>query len=475
MSQLKMRPAAAFRPVYANSTSPFDPELWANESLAILEENMVAASLVHRDFEPVISKFGSVVHTRRPGQFTAKRKLTTDQVTVQDATATDVMVPLNQQVHVSFLITDGEESKSFKDLVQTYLAPAMLAQARYVDQMVLGQYFRFLANGYGGLGQLSGSNARQYILGTRQVMNQNKAYMDGRNLILTPASEASMLNLDLFTAAYAVGDAGEALKKAYLGQKLGFDMFMCQNAAFVNPGSSTLAGAINLSAGYAAGATVLTVNGFTGAVGVGDWVVIAGDNFPHRITAHTETLGNTTSITLSEGLKNAVANAAVVTAYVSGGTVSHGGGYSGGTGTTIGYSGELTVTGVSVAPQIGQIVSFGTSLTDPVYSVIGTTSTTGITLDRPLEANVADSAVVHFGPPGAYNMAFHRNALALVVRPLSQPMAGAGALSAVVNHNSLSMRVTITYQGKDQGHLVTLDMLCGIALLDSNLGAVLLG
>jgi hypothetical protein len=48
--------------------------------------------------------------------------------------------------------------------------------------------------------------------------------MDGRNLILTPASEAAILNLDLVTAAYAVGDKGEALRKAYLGEKLGFDM-----------------------------------------------------------------------------------------------------------------------------------------------------------------------------------------------------------------------------------------------------------
>lgn len=41
-------------------------QLWANESLAILEENMVAGMLVHRDFENVISKYGDIVHTRRP-------------------------------------------------------------------------------------------------------------------------------------------------------------------------------------------------------------------------------------------------------------------------------------------------------------------------------------------------------------------------------------------------------------------------
>ena len=64
--------------------------------------------------------------------------------------------------------------------------------------------------------------------------------------------------------------------------------------------------------------------------------------------------------------------------------------------------------------------------------------------------------------------------MSLVVRPLAMPRAGTGALSSVVNLNGLSMRATITYNGLKQGHLVTLDMLCGIAILDQNLGSVLL-
>lgn len=475
--RLKISATRPFVPVYANNTTAFNPELWANEGLAILEEKMIIAGMVHRDFEPVISKFGSVVHTRRPGTFEARRKDTTDQVTVQDATATDVMVPLNQQPHVSFLIYDGEESRSFKDLVDVYLAPAMLAMSQFVDRMMLGQYHRFLANSFGGLGLMTSSNAKDYVLGVRETMNVNKAYEDGRNLILTPSSETSLLKLDLLQAAYAVGDKGEALRKAYLGQKWGYDMFMCQNTPLIRGGATaptTLAGAINLSAGYAAGSTVLTVDSFTGAVVTGDWVTIAGDMYPYRISAHTETLGNTTSITLDSGLRTAVVNDAVVTTYKSGATVGAGT-YTGGTGATLGYSKAILTSSGSVAPQVGQLVTFGTSLTSPVYTVLQVNGTTSITLDRPLEVTITTGDVIHFGPIGNYNLAFHRNALALVCRPLAMPMSGAGALSAVVNHGSMSIRITITYQGRDQGHLVTLDCLLGTALLDANLGAVLLG
>lgn len=37
-----------FMAVYDNSISAFIPQFWANESLAILEENMVMGNLVHR-------------------------------------------------------------------------------------------------------------------------------------------------------------------------------------------------------------------------------------------------------------------------------------------------------------------------------------------------------------------------------------------------------------------------------------------
>jgi hypothetical protein len=59
MNMLFIR-AQAFISVYDNNIDALIPELWAQESLAILEENMVAANLVHRDFQPVFAKFGDI-------------------------------------------------------------------------------------------------------------------------------------------------------------------------------------------------------------------------------------------------------------------------------------------------------------------------------------------------------------------------------------------------------------------------------
>lgn len=454
----------AHRRVYDNSVSAFNPQFWANESLAILEENMVVGNLVHRDFEPIVQNYGDTVNTRRIGEFTAVRKgAVTDNVTVQDATATNVQVVLNQHIHVSFLIRDGEESKSVTSLVDEYMAPAMIAEARYIDKVLSGQVYQFLGNHYGRLGVLASSDVVDRITGVRNLMNVNKAPMDGRNLILTPTTETTFLRNGDFTNADKVGDNGTALRTASLGNLYGFNNFMAQNQSSVTSGNTTVTGAVNLSAGYAAGTTTMTVDGLSAAIANGTWFTVAGDNTPLRVVS-TVGAGTPTSITFTPALTYDVANDAVITLYTPG-QVNLSGGYA------AGYGGTIAVDTFSVAPKTGQLVAFGTA-TD-YYSVLSATTTTLI-LDRPLEAAIADDAKVAIGPVGEYNFALRKNALCMVVRPLALPRAGL-ALGAVVNLNGLSIRAVITYDGTKQGHLVTLDMLMGTKVLDALQGAVLLG
>lgn len=460
-----LRNTRRMRKVYDNSIDPFIPELWAQESLAIMEENMVIGNLVHRDFENVIANYGDVVNTRMPAEFVGKRKGVNDNVTVQNVSAVNVAVPLNQHIHTSFLIRDGEQTKAFADLVRTYLRPAVLSLARMVDQIVLGQAIHYRSNFGGNLLGISSSNAKDYILELREAMNVNKVPVNGRNLILTPSTETAILKNEHFTAADKLGDAGTAIREASLGRRLGFDIYMCQNASQVTVGNTKITGAINASGGYAAGTTsALVVDGFSQTLESGSWLTIAGDDTPHRIASHTETSSNTTGITLVDGLRRAVVNDAVVTVYHPG-NVNLSGGYA------AGYDGEIAVDDFAVAPRVGQSVSFGTA--SPVYTIVGSPTTTSILLDRPLEAAISNDDVVGICPPGNYNFGFYRNALALVVRPLALPMSGTGARAAVMNNGMFSIRVTMTYDGNKQGHLITLDSLAGIKVLDTDAGGIM--
>ncbi len=453
-----------------------NPEFWANEGLAILEENMVVANLIHRDFEPIIARFGDVVNTRKPREFTAQRKIDREQVTVQDAITDNIPVTLNQHWHTSFIIKDGEESLAFKDLIDMYLSPAVLSIARAIDLVVSTfaiSQFAF-TNTFGKLGTAATKNT---ILGVRNVMNKNKAYVGGRWLIVTPDTETNLLEIDEFTEADKLGDDGSALREAILGRKFQFTIAMAQNQPAIVTG--TTAASTTTDASTLANATVLPVTATTGAV-AGNFLTVAGDMQPHLVVSVSAGV----SFTVWPPIKAATTSGAAVLMYTCDtvnqtATTLDAGGTASVAGYRAGWHGWIIVDqSVTIAPEVGTLVTFGTAAPSTVakYAVVATDSANKqFMLDRPLEIAVADGANVNYGPPGNYNWAFHKNAIALITRPLATPKQGTGALSSVVSHKGLSLRITITYLGMDQGHLVTVDMLGGVAKLEDKLGAVMFG
>ena len=463
-----------FKLVYANTLDAYIPELWANESVAILTENMVIGNLVHKDFSPLVASFGDIVHTRQPATFTAKRKINSDSVTVQDADATDIQIPLDQHLHTSFMIKDGEESKSFKQLRDEYLEPAVLSIAQAIDKILLGCAYQFYANQEGIAGGLTSANIKQYILETRKRMNINKCPEAGRNLILSPTTESTALNLDLFISADKIGDEGTAMREASLGRKLQFNMFMCQNApSSVGAPVTAITALVDLSAGYDIGDTVIHCDTAGDQFAVGQWISIGG--VLHQVTALGTIATQDIDVTISPGLRVAVADDAVVTIGDTG-LINDASDYA------VGYNKELTVDGIVGVIPVGTLVSFATVGTPNVilsgiYSVIattGATNTTGITLNRSLDVAVTDNDVVTFSPPADVNFAFHKNAIALVSRPLAPAPAGL-AISSTANMGGVGVRITITYNGSSQGVLVTVDLLCGVKVLNTAYGATLIG
>lgn len=473
--------ARKLKAYYDNSIDAFIPEFWAKESLMVLIESLVAANLVYRDFENEVAAFGDTVNTRLPHDFVAKRKTNSDSVTVQDVGATNVAVKLNQHIHVSFLIKDGEETLGMQSLIDTYILPAMRANANLVDKILNAQFTQCLRYDVGQLGALNSGTSKVAFLAVRRSFNQRSVPEANRNLILTSNSEAAVLATDLFLQAQQVGDDGTALREASLGRKFGINTFHSVHAPSVLESATTsvTGGAINHAGGYIVGTTsALVVDGITGAWATGAFVNV--DGVPYRISAHTEGTGNTIGITLDRPLTNAVLDNAVITYYTPG-QVNNVAGYA------LGWAKDIIYDQTPV-PQVGQMISFGNSSITygtefsggpggtPIYTVMSVdTSAKTILLDRPLEVAISDNDYINYGPGGEYNFAFMKNCIALVTRPLAPPKSGAGAVSSVVSYNGLSMRATIGYLVKEQGHLVTLDLLAGVKVLDSRLGVVLYG
>jgi hypothetical protein len=456
------------RRFYANDNDALIPELWAKYTLAILESNMVAGQLVYRDFEASLANFGDTVNTRKPAEMTVSRKTDADSITAQDASVTNIPVKLDMHPYVSFIIKDGEESMSMQSLVDLHLEPAVKALAEHIDSCILGQYPQFLTNaGVGGkLGGMTSSNYQQYLAELGEALDVAKCPADGRNLVLSPAMKRLFLQNQPLVGADQRGDAGTALRTASMGMVYGFDHFMCQNMRSVAAADVTSSAfLVNNAAGYNKGDTTLAVDTGTGSIADGVWLTILGK--PYRIISATDTLGNTTSIEVSPALRETVPDNTPITFYDPG-AVNNAAGYA------AGWQKAIVYDGTTIQPKVGQFVSFKASGTGAVYTIVKATSTE-ITLDRPLEASIADNDPINLGPPGNYGLAFRREAIALVVRPLKLPRVGAGALAGALNHNGFSLRVVIAYDYEKQGHAVTIDCLMGIKVLDNNYGAVLLG
>lgn len=461
-----------------NDTTAFVPEKWAQESVRLLWEKMIYAGTVHRDFEDEIAEFGDIVHTRKISNLEADRKQNDlDNLATQDITATKIQVALNQRVYNTFVVGDGERSKSFQNLIQTYLEPAIGGCARFLDRCVGGQVYQFLGNLSGGLGLMSDSTGHGYLLDSRQVMNDNAAPDQGRYMGLASNSETMLQKHDLFKSAERRGDGGEALRNAMLGRVDGFDNFLSLNTPSVR--NATKSATTTLSANASAGATSISA---AASVTSGQYITVAGDMTPLRVTAVAGTGPYT--LTLNRALLRNVTSSAVIQPYASG-LINQASSIAAGDTTAAvsdgypaGWMKGIVVDGTGV-PKLGQMVSFkavGGTVHSAEYCIVRVSSDNlTIWLDRPLEDTVANDDIVDYGPDGDYNFFYQRGAVALVNRPLALPEAGTGARGAVATFNNMSLRIVMTYDGLSQGTRITVDGLFGIKKLENLIGGCMLG
>lgn len=122
----------------AAPSAVYPPEVWALESLIVLQNTHVAANLVHRNFENEVARFGDVVHTRKPTLGTVQALTNNAAMTVQTLAATDVSITLDQHRYTAFRVSDRDMSTSIKNLVQEFVEPYMIPIAKQVDDDLLG-------------------------------------------------------------------------------------------------------------------------------------------------------------------------------------------------------------------------------------------------------------------------------------------------------------------------------------------------
>jgi hypothetical protein len=457
-----------------NDNNALIPEYWAAEGIKLLWEEMMYGGLVHRNYENMIAKNGETVHINKPGRTVAKRKQNDlDSIVDQSVSATDVELKLNMRIYNSFLIGDGERSKSMLDLFNYHLVPAIQAVSSQLDKCVGGQVYQFLGNTTGQLGGLTSSNAHDYLMDARGAFNARKVSQEGRMLGLGARSETFFQKQDLFKSAERRGDGGMALRRAMLGYIGGFDTFLGLNTPSITTATTTAS--TTTTANTAVGATVVPVTAVTNIV-AGSYFTVAGDMTPLRCLSISSL-----NVTTTRALKFATTSGAVVQPYATA-LINQGSAIAAGdktaavaSGYPAGWYREMEFDGTGV-PVVGQLVSFKTAAGTvqlAEYCIVDVTGTTFM-LDRPLEEAFLDNAIICLGPNGDFNFAFQKNCLALVNRPMALPPSGAGAVGAITSANGFSLRVVFSYDSVKQATRCTIDSLFGMKVLDTDLAQVML-
>lgn len=166
------------RELVSEATNSYIPEMWAQQSLAILEESMITGALIQRDFHDQIHQYGDVINTMRPGEFCVDPHGYCSGIVNQP-------IILKDHFFSEIKIKDGE-SLSMSDISRMHLQPAMIGLSRVIDLAILEAFQNFTSP------TIVENTSTRALIGARERLNDNKCFPRGRHAVISPKMEVDL-------------------------------------------------------------------------------------------------------------------------------------------------------------------------------------------------------------------------------------------------------------------------------------------
>jgi hypothetical protein len=403
------------------SNSTLTPSVIANEALFQLENNLVAANNVHREYKKEFVKVGDTVTIRKPVKFTASDGATRVQ---QDVVEGSTTVVINKRKHVSWAFSSQDMTLTIEEYSERYITPAMIALGNQVDLDVLGLY-QYVPNWVGTPGQVVDSFA-DFALGPKRLDKQ-AVPREMRRAILSPDDNWGLVGNQ--TVLYNPGMIEGAYREASLGRIGGCDTFMDQNVRNHTTG--------------ARGGTPL-VNGAS------------------QVSTYASVKTTNTQNLVIDGASNSI------TGWAKAGdvfTIADVYAVNPVSGETLDYLQEFVVTADANSDGSGNV----TLVISPAIIISGAYKTAS--------AAPANNAALTFKGSAAtaytQSMVFHKNAFALVTVPLEMP--DGVTWKARQQAKGLSVRVVKDYDIDNDEDVIRLDILYGVKAIYPELATRLSG
>lgn len=390
------------------------PSMIAKEALMQLENNLVFANQVHREY---VKEFtggqGSTVSIRRPVKFSTSNGAT---MVTQDVDEKSTNIVVDQRKHVGWEFSTQDLTLSIEEYSERYIKPAAITLAQTIDRSIASLYTS-VWNSVGTPGTTPANFAAAAAVAQR--LDEMAVDSDRRSLVMNPAARYALAGNQV--TLNAVGDVRRsAYENAQIGNIATLDAFSSQN--IVNHQVGPLGGTPLVNGGSqavtyanAVGATwsqSLITDGWTAAAAQR---VRAGDVF---------TIANVFAVNPvpGEGAKQAMPYLQEFTVLADGSSDA---------------SGNLTLT---ISPPI---------ITSGPHQTVSAAPADNAALTFRGTANTAFPQ----------NLGFHKNAFALVTVPLEMP--DGVSFKARETYNGISMRVIKDYDITNDVEKIRLDVLYG--------------
>ena len=251
-----------------SANSLLTPSIITKETLTILENNLVAAGKVNRQFENQFMKIGSSLTVRKPNRFLVSSG---PGLQIQNVVEPSTSITISNQKHVDFQFSSQDLTLVIEEFSERYCKPAAATLANQVDYDVLTN-FNQINNEVGTPGTVPASFASLAAVGQR--MDEGAVPQDGRVLILNSAAYWSLAAA--FIGVFVKSVAEPALK-GFLANIANFEIYLDQNIQNQTVGNYSGTPVVN-GAGQT-GSTLVT-NGWgvsiAGLLNVGDVFTIQG-------------------------------------------------------------------------------------------------------------------------------------------------------------------------------------------------------
>lgn len=230
------------------------PSLITKETLVILENNLVAAGKVNRQFENQFVKIGSSLTIRKPNQFTVS---TGPGLQIQNIVEPSTNITISNQKHVDFQFSSADLTLVIEEFSERYCKPAAVQLANQLDYDVLTN-FNQINNEVGTPGTVPNSFSSLAAVGQR--MDEGAVPQDGRTLILNPAAYWSLTSafIGLFVKSVA-----EPALKGFLANIANFEIYLDQNIQSQTVGAYAGTPVVN---GAGQTGSALVTNGWTASI-----------------------------------------------------------------------------------------------------------------------------------------------------------------------------------------------------------------